>query len=112
MAQDVRSKIPLEELTMATDITLGNDELILYIRKNHPGCSITNDQLGKRIWTWIRDQDPSASKAGAGAPVPCLWGSSAQHLGERALPLTATQLSFARDLLPSLYDLLDDLGQQ
>ena len=111
-ALNVRFEIHLKELTMATDITMGNDEFILYIRKNHPDCSITNDQLGKRIWIWIRDQDPNASKAGAGDPVSCLWGDSAQHLGELALPTTATQFSFARNLLPSLYDLLDSLGQQ
>jgi hypothetical protein len=97
---------------MVKRITMGNDEFILYIRKNYPSCDITNNQLGKRIWAWIQAQDPAASKAGSGEPVPCLWGDSAQHLDELALPVTATQLSFDRSILPALYDLLDDLGGQ
>lgn len=110
-ALDVTFEILMKENPMATTITMGNDEFILYIRKNHSGCSVTNDQLGKRIWMWIRDQDPSASKAGSGDAVPCLWGDSAQNLGELALPNTATQFTFDRTLLPGLYDLLDNLGQ-
>lgn len=97
---------------MAERITMGNDEFILYIRKSYPSCSVTNNQLGKRIWAWVQAQDPGASKAGAGDSIACLWGDSAQNLGELALPVTATQLSFDRDILPALYDLLDSLGGQ
>lgn len=111
-ALNVQFEIIIKEQTMTTGITMGNDEFILYVRKNYPECSITNDQLGKRIWTWIRDQDPSATKAGTGDAVPCLWGDSAQNLGERSLPTTATQFSFDRGILPALYDLLDNLGRQ
>jgi len=30
-------------------ITMGNDEFILYIRKNFINCPISNDQLGKTM---------------------------------------------------------------
>jgi transcriptional regulator with XRE-family HTH domain len=42
-----------ERRTMGTRITMGNDEFILYIRKNHPHCATSNDQLGKCIWQGI-----------------------------------------------------------
>jgi transcriptional regulator with XRE-family HTH domain len=103
-------EIIIKEKTMTSDITMGNDEFILYIRKNFPECTVTNDQLGKRVWMWLRDQ--AAAKAGSGDAVACLWGESATNLGELALPSTATQFSFDRKLLPALYDLLDSLGQQ
>ncbi len=38
---------------MSTSIQMGNDEFILYIRKNHQKCATNNALLGKRIWEWI-----------------------------------------------------------
>jgi hypothetical protein len=35
-------------------ISMGNDDLILYVRKQHPGCAIGNPQLGKLIWARIQ----------------------------------------------------------
>ncbi len=92
---------------MAT-IEMGNDQFILYVRKNLPQCAITNDQLGKRIWVWIRDQDPAATQLNH---APALWGDTAENLGELGLPKTATQFQMDRSLLPALFDMLDSLGR-
>ena len=97
---------------MSAEIQMGNDEFILYIRKNYPTCSRTNDDLGRRIWAWIGESDTNAEKAGNGDPVPCFWGDTAANIAETRLPLTATQFKFSRSLLPSLYDRLDKIGSE
>ena len=102
--------VTMKEETMSTSIQMGNDEFILYIRKNHPKCPTSNDQLGKRIWEWIKEHDTTAAKAGSGESEPCLCSDTGAHLGETKLPYRATQFRFERSLLPSLYDLLDALG--
>ena len=109
-ALNVTFDIIMKERPMSTIIQMGNDEFILYIRKSHPNCSTTNDQLGKRIWQWLREQDATAVKAGSGDAEPCLWGDAGTHVGDTRLPQKATQFRFERGLLPALYDLLDQLG--
>jgi hypothetical protein len=89
---------------------MGNDEFILYIRKNHPNCATSNDQLGKLIWKWIAERDATAEQVGGGESVPCFWGVSAANIGDTKLPKMATQFQFERKLLPELYDHLDALG--
>ena len=109
-ALQVTFDIIMKEEGMSTSIQMGNDEFILYVRKNHPNCAKSNDDLGKRIWEWIKKSDATAVKAGNGDAVPCIWGETAAHIGETKLPYKATQFRFQRSLLPSLYDLLDALG--
>ena len=109
-ALQVTFHLTMEEDKMTTSIEMGNDEFILYIRKNHPACTTSNEQLGKRIWKWIEEHDTTAKEANDGKSVPCFWGDSGAHITETKLPKTATQFRFERTLLPSLYDLLDDLG--
>lgn len=109
-ALQVSFEITMKENAMKTEITMGNDEFILYIRKNHPECSLTNDVLGKRIWEWLRDQNVGAAKAGHGKAVACMWGETAANTGELRLPVNATQFTFDRQILKALYDLLDGLG--
>jgi transcriptional regulator with XRE-family HTH domain len=109
-ALKVTFDITMKEEGMSTSIQIGNDEFILYIRKNHPNCTKSNDDLGKRIWAWIKKCDSTAVKAGSGDAVPCIWGDTGAHIGETKLPYKATQFRFERRLLPSLYDLLDALG--
>jgi len=89
---------------MSTKITMGNDEFILYIRKNNKNCKISNDQLGKSIWVWIQDKDGNAVQKGE---INCLWGENANHINALDLPKTATQFEFDRKILPELYDYLD-----
>jgi transcriptional regulator with XRE-family HTH domain len=99
-----------EQRIMSTRIQMGNDEFILYIRKNHPSCATSNDRLGSRIWKWIYGSDPTAEQVGGGESVPCFWGATAANIDETKLPKTATQFQFERRLLPELYDHLDALG--
>lgn len=40
---------------MGKPIKMGNDEFILYCRKQHKGENKSTAQLGKLIWEWIRD---------------------------------------------------------
>src|SRR5690606_10737403 len=46
--------ISFEEGMAMNRIRMGNDEFILNIRKNGE-CPLTNDQLGRRVWVWLRD---------------------------------------------------------
>ena len=99
-----------EQRTMSSRIQMGNDEFILYIRKNYPNCATSNDRLGRLIWEWIQGCDPTAEKVGGGESVPCFWGATAANIDETKLPKTATQFRFERELLRKLYDHLDALG--
>ncbi|MGD0831186.1 MAG: hypothetical protein ABR907_09605 [Terracidiphilus sp.] len=94
---------------MSTSIQMGNDEFILYIRKNYVTCTKRNDVLGENIWKWIIKEDATARQVRV--DVPCHWGDTAAHIGPTELPKTATQFRFDRKLLPSLYEHLDELGQ-
>lgn len=109
-ALQVTFDITMREESMSTSIQMGNDEFILYIRKNHPSCAKSNDDLGKRIWKWIKESDATAAQVCNGESKPCIWGDTGAHLGETKLPYTARQFQFERSLLPSLYDHLDALG--
>jgi hypothetical protein len=113
----LQEALTMKEGTMNTSITMGNDEFILYIRKNYPKCSKENDDLGLRIWTWIKENDATpckVDKAGNrddnAGPVPCSWSETDARVVEAKLPYTATQFRFERSLLPSLYQHLDELG--
>jgi transcriptional regulator with XRE-family HTH domain len=102
--------LTMKEGIMNTSITMGSDEFILYIRKNHANCAINNAELGKRIFKWINGSDATADKVGNGEAVPCIWGDTGAHIGETRLPYKATQFRFERSLLPKLYSYLDALG--
>lgn len=99
-----------ENDTMASEIHMGNDEFILHVRKNNPICGLSNEQLGKRIWQWIRNADPSASKLHSGKAQPCLWAAETDSSTDSKLPQRARQFSFRRDLLPDLFSFLERLS--
>ncbi len=61
-------------MTTGDQIEMGNDEFILYIRKHHPQNKTLNNQLGKRIWHWLREQNPPAQKVTGERGDACLWG--------------------------------------
>ncbi|HEY6871401.1 MAG TPA: hypothetical protein VI298_01610 [Geobacteraceae bacterium] len=86
------------------NITMGNDEFILFIRKNFPNCRIPNDQLGKTIWHWLEMNDPSSEIVER--DQPCQWGNSEAITSEFSLPKTATQFRFSIETLPQLYAFL------
>lgn len=89
-------------------IQMGNDEFILYIRKNHD-CRLTNEPLGRRIWIWIRDH---ANGRKTDKDQLCRWGSVGDHIGEHRLPKTATQFEFDATSVPDLYLFLDQIARE
>jgi transcriptional regulator with XRE-family HTH domain len=99
------------EEAMDKMIKLGNDEFILYIRKNFPKCTIKNDRLGSRIWQWLRD-NAGGKKLYGDEAQPAIWGDSGAFVDEVKLPRKATQFEFSRSNLPELYSFLDRLGQE
>lgn len=98
-----------EAREMAARITMGNDEFILYIRKNYPNCKIRNDALGQRIAAWIVD-NADGVKLNNNETIPAMWGDQAKNISEIGLPKSATQLEFNRSAMPALYDFLDTVG--
>ena len=96
-----------------SNIIMGNDEFIHYLRKQYPDCQTENDTLGRQIWIWLRNTDANAQKVQE-EPVPCYWnmGNDVDFMDATHLPQTATQFEFDRDILPELYDYLDTLGLQ
>jgi hypothetical protein len=96
-----------KEKSMESNITMGNDEFILYIRKQTKTCAITNDQLGKMIWIWLRDRGAKKTKE----DKLSLWGKYVDNTNEIGIPKTATQFEFDRALLPELYNYLDELSK-
>ena len=90
---------------MKSVITMGNDEFILYIRKNSDACLLTNDQLGKKIWQWLRDKGATKVEE----DKTCFWETRGNSVDADLLPKTAAQFKFDRILLPELYSYLDEL---
>lgn len=96
---------------MKTKITMGNDEFILYIRKNY-NCSLTNDRIGRMVWKWIHENSKGIDKEkDIKHNIPCLWQKHKTKTYGIGLPQTASQITFNRKLLPKLYGFLDELGQ-
>ena len=96
---------------MRTKIVMGNDEFILYIRKQqHPNYETSTQNLGRKIWLWIKEHDLLAKK-NPEKDIPCFWESleGAKNIDKEILPKTATQFEFDRNILPQLYDYLDTL---
>lgn len=93
-------------IIMGKSIKMGNDEFILYCRKQHRGDDKSTAQLGKLIWEWIRDK---ADGKKVGKRENCEWGDEADNVSAAGLPYTATQFEFDRDKLPALYSYLDSL---
>lgn len=89
-------------------INMGNDEFILYLRKNYQQCNIENDQLGKRIWEEIQRLDDNARILNR--DQSCEWEIEGDSISPTRLPKTATQFLFDRRILISIYNFLDELG--
>jgi hypothetical protein len=63
-------------------IIMGDDEFILYIRKQYPECTEANPRLGRLIWERLRSLDPTAEKSPE-RPVACYWGDSGAFIGDQ-----------------------------
>ena len=95
---------------MDATIKMGNDEFILYIRKQNPNADrISTKDLGRKIWEWIREHEATAEQYMKDAP--CLWDTNinAHNIASDKLPKTATQFIFRRSLLPELYEYLSTI---
>ena len=90
----------------STPISMGNDDLILYVRKQYPGCVIRNPQLGKLIWARIQQ----AGGAKVSENQPSLWSDTPEGRA-KGLPMVSTQFQFPRSFLPDLFSYLDSLSQ-
>lgn len=90
-------------------IRMGNDEFILYIRKNFKHCLVSNDVLGRKIWEWLRT-NANADAHQLENDKPCYWGDQGFFIAENKLPKTATQFEFNSCVLPNLYLFLADLS--
>ena len=89
-------------------IIMGNDEFILYIRKNFTECITSTASLARSIWIWLKKNDPTAKKVEKGRP--CIWGGEGKFVSADQLPKSATQFKFNVNLLPALYEYLNELG--
>jgi len=92
------------------NVIMGNDEFILHIRKHYPLCRLSNSNLGKRIWEWIRSADPNADIVERDRE--CYWRDTGSFIAEDRLPKTATQFSFDSYILPQLFEFLVTLGRE
>lgn len=97
---------------MKSTITMGNDEFILYIRKNY-NCTLTNDRIGRLVWKWLKENSKGINKTrDIERNIPCLWqNSGARKTYGYRLPRTASQMTLNRKILPKLYTFLDELGE-
>jgi len=89
------------------NIKMGNDEFILYLRKNALARMSDNVYLGKIIWEKIKTLDPNAFIVER--DQKCLWNCEGENVNEHMLPKTATQFSFEKSIIPQIYDFLDSL---
>jgi len=96
-----------KKTAMGETIHMGNDEFILHIRKQYD-CDLSNPQLGRRIWRWLRDNADGEQVSGQ---VTAAWGDGIAAVRWNKLPGTATQFRFRLDALPALYRFLGQLGR-
>lgn len=84
---------------------MGNDEFILYLRKNDIGSQYDTNYLGRIIWEHLRT-------LGAKKIEPdqeCLWGNEGVNITAKMLPKTATQFEFDRSKLIDIFNFLDSI---
>lgn len=93
-------------------VNIGNDELILYYRKNEKNpCSVTTVFLGRLLWIEVRRIDKKAEKVKGGKPRICRWGDG-EGVGRYMLPRRATQFSVNADCLPELFMRINEFANK
>jgi len=101
--------IELKENTVNERICMGNDEFILHVRKHYEGCELDNPTIGRRVWTWLRDNANGEQVSGQ---QPALWGTDNEAVDRVGLPGSATQFEFDLDGLSDLYRFLRILASR
>lgn len=89
-------------------IKMGNDEFILYIRKQNPTCTYDTKKLGELICKWLKE-NAGLDENKIEYDRECLWGANANNVSPDKLPKKASQFEFNRSKLPDLYNYLDSL---
>jgi transcriptional regulator with XRE-family HTH domain len=96
----------VERAAMNERIVLGNDELILHIRK-HYSCAYQNPYLGRRIWEWIEAHADGRQLDGRHiAP----WAGQGAAVSSTGLPGSGVHFDLRLDALPGLYRFLRQLA--
>ena len=95
-------------MKISSSIIMGDDEFILYIRKNYPTCDQYNNILARQISEWFKEKDIEPYKR----DVPCTWDIVGETINDRMLPKTSATFKFDRSLLPELFSQLDELGKK
>src|ERR1035437_10395935 len=80
-ALKVKFIINILEESQMEKIYFGNDEAILYIRKNYPDCQLDNRALGKLIWEWMQSY-ANGIKRFNDIPQQCYWGEVGDFIDE------------------------------
>jgi hypothetical protein len=87
-------------------ITIGADELILWLRKNKKAEGVENSTAGRRISELIQKQggEPAA------ADHPSLWAGdlSDAAMARLGIPKTSEQYRVDTALLPAIYEALSN----
>lgn len=95
-------------------IKLGNDEFILFIRKNQvdggKASKTKNNQLGIEIWEFIRDNEIGSKVTEES--VPCKWNPIKCNDEGFGLPKNATQFNIDISRLSELYGRLYKISQE
>lgn len=103
-----------EKAHMNKRIRMGNDELILHIRK-HYLCATDNPTLGRLIWEWL-DGHANAEQLPHAYAAPYMLGLSAgaklPAVSATGLPRGSVMFEFDISALAGLYELLAELGGQ
>ncbi|MCW5828213.1 MAG: hypothetical protein KIT79_02745 [Deltaproteobacteria bacterium] len=96
---------------MSDEITMGNDEFILHLRKRYKWGG-DNRLLGEEIWRTIQELDNNARQEPEGKATPVLWPTEGENIAPDRLPTAAHQFVFNREILPDLYRRLGEIGKR
>ena len=90
-----------------TQIKIGADELILWLRKNGKAIGKSNEVLGEDIRKLIEGDKIKGKKL---EKEPCYWANEDddKNIGQMNLPKCATQYWIDTDKLPELYNKLNN----
>jgi len=87
---------------------MGDDEFILYIRKHHPNCNQYSNILARQISEWFKEYGISPYEKN----VKSKWDIIGENIDPQILPKTAALFEFDKNLLPDLFEKLDELGRK
>ena len=89
---------------MATDIRIGADELILWLRKNERARGIRNDDLGKRLREIIERNHGRLDREDVPVHWDCREDSRNIAPSGLGLPQTAAQYTISTDSIGRVYE--------